>query len=296
MFKKYIGLRTIKTGIAIWLCILVTAAIRLDSAFYAAIAVIVSMDKTIIGSFKTGRNRMVGTLVGALTGLVFASVMPENALMCGIGIIILITVCNMMQVKGSIVVGGIVFLAIMVNLKDQSALVYSARRIIETFIGIVIAIVVNFLFFPFDGLAYIEKDLKDIIKDVASHINECIIGKEKNNVFKMYDKITELEREFDAYKVDIHAKKRIDAIAALYTDIACVKSLYMHLEILGELPGYPLISAVNLKKLGELGIINCLDCKENIIKNNSEEDIVYNYHLKRLFELYECINNKYFGK
>jgi len=291
MFTKYVGLRTIKTGMAVCLCIVVIAAIRLDSPFYAAIATIISMDKTIYGSLKTGENRMIGTLVGAVIGFVCALIMPGNAFICGLGIIILIVVCNAIKVKGSIVVGGIVLIAIMVNLKGQSAIVYSISRIIETFIGIAVAIIVNFLFFPYDGLGHIEKEFNNIVKGIILYSDACM-KKEKDNDYdyvKLYTQIMGLETEIHTYKLDFHAKKKVSRVAALSEKIVCAKAIYLHLEIIKTLLGNYAISDNNLKRINSSDLIRYPIKQINITGEDIEQSIIYNYHLEALLNQYQCM-------
>lgn len=295
MFKKYIGLRTIKTGIAVCLCVLVIAAIGLESPFYAAIAAIISMDKTIVGSFNTGKNRMIGTLVGAILGLACASIMPENAFVCGLGVILLIALCNIMKVRGSITVGGIVFIAIMVNLDGRSPLIYSGSRIIETFIGITIAIIVNLLIFPYDSIEHLQKKSENLLIDIGLYVNQSITGEKVRRLSKIQGKLITLEKEFNIYKGDVHAKKKQHIVELLDKEITGVKKIYKHLEVLDLLAGDYLVNEGNLKKLNALGfekdslmmeIRPSDDIRSSGDKGNIEEHIVYNYHLGRLLDQY----------
>ena len=267
MFKKYIGLRTIKTGIAVCLTIFITALLGLDSPFFAAIAAIISMDKTIVGSFNTGKNRMIGTLLGAVLGLICASIQPENALICGIGIIVLISVCNVMKLQSSITVGGIVLIAIMVNLNDKTPFMYSVNRIIDTFIGIFIAVMVNLMFFPYDNLEDIKTSFKGLLGELEENINSYTI---KNGVYSLdvlQSKTVKLEKAFNLYKADIHAKKKIDSVKMLDDNIDRIKSIIMHMEILNHL------------QISDRPV----DLAE------SESTIVYHYHLNAVLSLYERI-------
>ena len=70
MFKK-IGLRTIKTGIAVTLSLLVSSLLKLEYPFFVAMTSIISMDKTAMNSMKMGRNRILGTFIGAIVGILF---------------------------------------------------------------------------------------------------------------------------------------------------------------------------------------------------------------------------------
>lgn len=268
MFKKYIGLRTIKTGIAVCLTIFITALLELDSPFFGAIAAIISMDKTIIGSFNTGKNRMIGTLLGAVLGLVCASIQPENALICGIGIIILISICNLMKLQGSITVGGIVLIAIMVNLNGKTPFMYSINRILDTFIGIFIAVMVNLTFFPYDNLEGIKATFKGILRDLEGNMNQYSIKSEICSLAGLKSNIAHLEKELNLYKADIHAKKKVDSIKTLDGNMDRIKSIIMHMELLNHLQANDILANIT----------------------ETERTIVYQYHLRTALSLYEGIN------
>lgn len=146
-FKK-LGMRNIKTAIAVVISILISNGLKMESPFYAAIASIISMQSSVENSFKTGRHRMLGTLVGALVGYLCALIDPGNPFLTGAGIVCVIYLCNLLNWKESSSIAGVVFCVIMLNLKGNSPIVYSVNRIIETFVGIIVAIVVNYFVLP----------------------------------------------------------------------------------------------------------------------------------------------------
>ena len=123
------GMRNIKTAIAVVLCVLISRALNLEYSFYAAIAAIISMGNTVTNSFRTGKNRMLGTLVGAGIGFLCACILPGNAILCGVGIIAVIYTCNLLKWSKSASIACIVFMAIMVNLNGKNPLLYSLNRI-----------------------------------------------------------------------------------------------------------------------------------------------------------------------
>ena len=91
---------------------------------------------------------VLGTLVGAATGLLFVQLLPENAILSGIGVMFIIYVCTRMHWNNSIAIATIVFLAIMLNLQGHDPLLYSLNRIQDTLLGIAVALGVNVLVFP----------------------------------------------------------------------------------------------------------------------------------------------------
>jgi uncharacterized membrane protein YgaE (UPF0421/DUF939 family) len=145
---KKLGMRNIKTAIAVVVSILISKGLKMEYPFYAAIASIISMQSSVKNSYKVGRNRMLGTMVGALVGYLCAIISPGNSILTGIGIICVIYACNLLNWRESTSIACVVFCAIMLNLKGGSAAIYSVNRIIDTFTGIIVAIAVNYFIMP----------------------------------------------------------------------------------------------------------------------------------------------------
>ena len=143
-----IGMRNIKTALAVTISIIIANLMKLQSPFYTAIAAIISMQSSVKASFKAGRNRMYGTILGAAIGYIFALIYPGNAFLCGAGIIIIIYLCNTFKWNQSASIACIVFLAIMINLNGKDPLLYSIYRTVDTFIGIIIAVLINYFIVP----------------------------------------------------------------------------------------------------------------------------------------------------
>lgn len=146
-FKK-VGMRNIKTAIAVVISVLISKSLKMEYPFYAAIASIISLQNSVENSFKAGRNRMLGTMIGALVGFICASISPENPILVGLGIVCVIYLCNLLNWKESASIAGVVFCAIMLNLKGNSPILYSINRILDTFVGITVAITVNYFIAP----------------------------------------------------------------------------------------------------------------------------------------------------
>ncbi len=53
---KSIGMRNIKTALAVTLSILISEFFKLDSPFYAAIAAVISMQNSVTGSYRVGKT------------------------------------------------------------------------------------------------------------------------------------------------------------------------------------------------------------------------------------------------
>lgn len=143
-----IGMRTIKTGVAVAITLLVCEFFKVTNPFFAAIAAIFAMESSIDGTLVVVRDRLFGTILGALVAIGFTSFVPVNPLTMGIGIIIVIYLCNLFKWEGTIKISTVVFVAIALGFEEGGQVSYAFYRTIDTFIGLSISALINMLIFP----------------------------------------------------------------------------------------------------------------------------------------------------
>jgi uncharacterized membrane protein YgaE (UPF0421/DUF939 family) len=144
-----IGLRTIKTALAVSISIFLSQLLNLEYPYFVAMTAIISMDRTARLSIDMGRNRVIGTLIGALIGILFATIDQGNPWLAGVGILTIILISNKLNLPGSITVGSFVFVAIMVHISsDVSPFFYGLHRTLDSLFGALIAFVVNISVMP----------------------------------------------------------------------------------------------------------------------------------------------------
>lgn len=148
-----IGLRTLKTGMAV----LLTLLLLRENAFFACIAAIVSVQDTVEHSFEVGIARVYGTIIGALVGLgmiipyhildqlSISLVVRQNLeyLLIAIGVMIVIQIGNMLKKPDIISLSCMVFVGITLTQADSAPLAYAIERTVYTIIGIIVAVAIN---------------------------------------------------------------------------------------------------------------------------------------------------------
>lgn len=148
-----VGGRTLKTVVAVFLCLLTGIVRKSDTAFYAAIAAVLCVQRTSEDSFREAFNREVATVIGGICGmlvLVFERniyCVTYEVLRCLLLSVLLIPIINLSvlikQEKGTFLI-CVVFLCITVTHgNDGNPLAFGMARIIDTTVGIVIALVIN---------------------------------------------------------------------------------------------------------------------------------------------------------
>ena len=158
------GMRTIKTAVAVVLCLVIFELIRLGgidsfftheesaqppTAFYACTAAIICMQDTVERSIKKGAHRLVGTAVGGAVGLLIllfddaVPFMPLTILAAGVGIVMCISLCNILKFPDASAICCVVLVAILMNHNAADRYLYAVYRMLETVVGIMVAVLVN---------------------------------------------------------------------------------------------------------------------------------------------------------
>ena len=151
-----LGLRNIKTALAVMLCMIVFDLIHRDNPFFACIAAVFCMKDTVANSISMGKNRILGTILGGIIGIVliffsthFQFLYHISPLVTAIGVSLSIYICTLLKKPESVIVSCIVISGIMINYASQvNSYVYAVNRSVDTIIGIIIAILVNKYFNP----------------------------------------------------------------------------------------------------------------------------------------------------
>lgn len=150
-----IGMRIIKSAIAVALCIVVNLLRGTDGmVFYSMLAALWCVQMYRNNTITNATQRMTGTIVGAVYGLLYILLYPRAV--AGIDGILLETMCMFVGVvlviyttviihkKQASYFSCVVFLSIVVNhIGDANPYQFVWNRFLDTMIGIVIGVVVN---------------------------------------------------------------------------------------------------------------------------------------------------------
>lgn len=278
--KIEIGMRNIKTALAIFLCVAISRLLHLEYPFYAAIAAIISMESSVSNSFKAGKTRMMGTFVGAAVGLVFSLIRPESALFSALGMIVVVFICNILNWNKSISIAGIVLMAIMVNLRGDTPLHYSLNRILDTFIGIGVAVLVNYLIFPPKHERKIVEAREALSEITAESVDRIVCKTMEADLKPLRNGIDALNGYLNVYMNEFRLGKKInDVIERLPDELETYKQIYAHLKIIRELGGECVLNSDNAERLKSL---NYHASAAGETPRDDDLHIVYNYHVNRM--------------
>ena len=155
------GQRIMRSIVAVWLCMLVYVIRGMNGEpFYSIIAALQCVQPYSSNMISEGRERIIGTLIGAFWGsvILFAELLPVGGsfrttvifyLLLGVfsGLVIYSTV--LMGIPQYALFAAVVFLGIaMYHVEDVNPYIHVYYRTIETIIGVGVAIAINSVHFP----------------------------------------------------------------------------------------------------------------------------------------------------
>lgn len=158
--NKYIGMRTVKTAVAVALCFVVYELRgRQGIPFYSALAEIWCIQPNVNNSKNMAIQRTLGTVIGAAFGLVV--LLLETNLLTGLDevagyllssviLIPIIVTTVILKKKDLSYFSCVVFLSITINhLTDENPFLFVWNRFFDTMIGVIIAMLVNCARLPY---------------------------------------------------------------------------------------------------------------------------------------------------
>ena len=152
-FRLHVGWRTIKTSVTAMLVAMVYCLLDRNPAF-ACIGVIFGLGTDMSDSIKNGGNRLFGTLIGGLLSIVvfwiYLHIYPQGghsmllAVLLGAATVVLIVLCQYFW-PGGVQPGGVVLCIVLYSTPIETYVSYALNRILDTAIGVIVALLVNYI-------------------------------------------------------------------------------------------------------------------------------------------------------
>ena len=153
-FRFHIGQRNLKTALAATLCAIIYFLIDRNPTF-ACIGAIFGVGSDMENSYLNGGNRFFGTVIGGFLGMLlfrfYIIFYPEGGyhvlllLLTFVGVVILILVSQFCRWPGAVQPGGVVLCIILFNTPVATYISYSLNRMLDTGIGVLVALLINWI-------------------------------------------------------------------------------------------------------------------------------------------------------
>lgn len=152
MLKFKIGMRTFKTGLSVFFCILVSILLKRETYVVAAITTVFTLREDMENTLKYGKHRIIGNVMGALMSVVVIAVfnvLGRTELVQLIFIPVIITLMIALLAGLGYHEGTVgacaTLLTIVFMIPANQSYGYAFARVVDSFIGMGIALLVNYL-------------------------------------------------------------------------------------------------------------------------------------------------------
>lgn len=147
-----LGARSLKTGLAVALSIILAQLLNPQLGVIAGISAVSSTQPTVARSYKYMKERLVANMIGGILAALVAGTLGTNVLIIGLTSVLLIALLNYLKL-GNVISTSVVTMVIIMLSSGDNLLFTTALRVSETFIGVIVAFFVNSFIHPpkYDG-------------------------------------------------------------------------------------------------------------------------------------------------
>lgn len=193
-----LGFRTFKTALSVAICIILFNSFSDHSPMIASLAAVFALREDLSSTYSFGGLRIFGTVMGGVAAVGYYFIQQPfypkalvEILLIPSFVAIIIIFLNGINMNKSIISTVATFLVIVFGIPQSEAYLYIIQRTFDSFIGVVIAVVVN-----------------RVVKSPPQEIQQAINEKEKAEEMEKL-KIKELEKEIEDLKKKLEEKKSV---------------------------------------------------------------------------------------
>ena len=291
-FRLPVGLRIIKTAVAVTLSLLIVEQYGASAAkmLFAVMGAISAMEPNFKGSLRSCAAQISSVIVGVLLSVVMRMLEVPGTVASGVGIMIIMTMYQLLHWRRSPVLPCLVLVTICTD-PTLMAVPYGLARIWDTTIGLAVGMLINTLVFPYDNSKKIRQVMESLDKDLIAFLEDMFDGDEHlPETEEMSRKIDSLEIQLALFADQrLFRRRRQKVLLNRLQD--CEETAHMLLVEVATLRNLESgrLNQGNRRKLRALGARISEDEGENRF---SVEDIVVNYHVAKALELREQLKEE----
>ena len=291
MHKKrsrfHIGLRTLKTVAAVLLSMVVVDLYGATSSklIFAMLGAMAAVQPTFKESLESCLTQIIGVFFGALAGVLLLLLPLPNLVVCGIGIVFVITLYNALHIRFSPSLPC--FIVVMVcTTPDVQPFAYAFGRVWDTTIGLTIGMAINSLVFPYDNSRQIRFAAESLDRELILFLEDLFDGDrslpDAKRMLREFEAMDRHVTTFGNQKLLLRLRRQKQALEIYRTYEEKARKLVAHTEVLCrmEIPGR--LNEENRRRLEACG---AAIRDERPLTSVMEHDIVTNYHVSQILTL-----------
>lgn len=285
--KVHIGLRTIKTTVAIVIAMAVvdylgTSASKLIFAMLGAMA---AVQPTFKESWDSCLAQIVGVLFGALASIVLLMLPVSPLVATAIGMILVITLYNTLHIRYSPSLPCFI-VVMMCTEADIRPLAYAAERIWDTTIGLSVGMLINTLVFPYDNSRQIRATVESLDRELISFLEDMFDGDDilpdADAMSRKVDAMYHQMQVFSNQKLLLNLRRQKEKQETFRRCERKVRELLARMEVLSQMGRPGRLSEENRRALESCGAVIR---DQRPLDSVMERDVVMNYHIRQVLRL-----------
>lgn len=277
-----LGIKSIKIALAVILSLIIGNLFKLGSPYLTAITAIIGIQSTVYDAVSNAKDTILGTTIGILLGIFTVTLLPDSFIIISIGIFIIIYVCNLLDLKSSIVHTSIIYLSIMLFPSPNNNAI---SIIISTIIGVIVTLIMNFAFSPFEINQNLYSSYNSLKKSIYGLCRSLFTQPEVVKLKDFNSNIIDYKTLVKAYDNEYFKikDKRLDSIdiAVLSENLKPISYFIYGVRELKE-------NNLNDDNIKRINSLLKLDITANEY-SESKEDILLNFHVDVLLNHLERV-------
>ena len=285
--KLHIGLRTVKTAVAIIIAMILVEPYGATSSrlIFAMLGAMAAVQPTFRESLETCVSQTVGVIVGIAVGIILLALPTGPLSSVLIGVIFIIALYNVFYPSASPSLPCFILVMTCTD-ASLSPVTYALGRIWDTAIGLGVGMLINMLVFPYDNRQKIRETMARLDKDLLLFLEDMFDGDAHlPDADAMNASIADLERHLSIFanqRLILHLRQQKKDLEQYRACERMARELVSHLEVLSQLERPGRLSQENRRRLAASGA-EIRDRRE--LDSVMEVDVVTNFHVSRVLSI-----------
>lgn len=285
--KVHIGLRTTKTAIAVVLSMLIVDHLGASSSklIFATLGAMSAVRPTFKESLESCLTEIIGVLFGAIAGLLLRTLPLSHLITTAIGIILVITLYNTLNIRFSPSLPC--FMVVMIcTSADIQPMTYALGRIWDTTIGLSVGLLINTLIFPYDNSRKIRDTVESLDRELIQFLEDMFDGDDimpdADKMTRTIDSMSQQLKIFSNQKLILRLRRQQQELETFRLCEVKARMLVAQMEVLCRMGRPGRLNEENRRRLAANGA-QIRDCRP--LDSVQERDVVTNYHVGQILTL-----------
>lgn len=285
--RIHIGLRTIKTAIAVMLAMVIVDSYGATTSklIFAMLGAMEAVQPTFKASLRACLTQIVGVLFGAFIGILLLKLPMSHVWTAGIGIIVVITLYNTFRIRFSPSLPCLIVVTLCTT-PDIVPITYACGRIWDSMIGLGVGMAINTIVFPYDNSRQIRSTVESLDRVLIHFLEELFDGDDViPNARDMSETVTVMANQLAIFSNQRFLMRRIRQKKKLESFEICAgkaRELLARMEILSRMGTPGRLNDENRRRLKACGA----DIRDQRpLDGVLERDVVTNYHVAQILKL-----------